>query len=188
MVPALPSVTQHLVPPGVVRVEVCGDGVLSVGEQCDDGHTAGGDMVCYGGPNNGQACFDDIDSGTASADIALEGSSQGVDNDTTVSRNVTLTGTGSKRLFIATAALEHNSAATGSAPYTADFGAERCNRSRSQRPKGMERPYDDHSTLRLSLRLRRQRCRDRCLHPTGTRHCRDSRGCRAWAGTPVSCS
>ncbi len=40
----------ELVPPGVVRVETCGDGVLNVGESCDDGNVA-----------NFDACLDSCD-------------------------------------------------------------------------------------------------------------------------------
>ena len=92
---------------------MCGDGVLSVGEECDDGNTLTGDLLCYGGPDDGDTCVDDDDCGSALQSIGLALSEQVVDNDTTVSRNVTLKSTGHKRLFLATAVLENGSTTTG---------------------------------------------------------------------------
>src|SRR5205085_9173107 len=72
---------------------ICGDGVLSVGEQCDDGNKVGGTLMCYGGPDNGLSCFDDLVCGMQPDDSTLQGSDLVANNTTTVSRTVTLTST-----------------------------------------------------------------------------------------------
>ncbi|HYP90526.1 MAG TPA: DUF4215 domain-containing protein, partial [Polyangiaceae bacterium] len=70
-------------------------------------------LTCYGGPKNGQPCATNTDCGTKLQDIGLSLSEHPVDNDTTVSRSVKLLSTGHKRLFIATAGLEHSASSGG---------------------------------------------------------------------------